>query len=145
MSEDNFHNKAFEYTYNHFDDFLIKFPDVISKYIDDREELHKIHLEEQQKDCDNKIKIKEHELQLSLTKEKEILKLSIEEQHKDDFLNRELSIQKNYDNKIIQQEIHFNNIIQTQKDEQHKIVEELNKANLLKNGTHSMYKGETFE
>jgi uncharacterized protein YqgQ len=123
-------DKSFEVTNDHFDEFLKEFPSVISEHFEDKE--NEINLVLQERDDLHKKELLKREsmLQDQLLLKEEQLKLSVEEKYKKDTETSVLRLKKEFESKQLDQQ---------------KVFDEYVKANENKTGTHSMYKGESFE
>lgn len=109
---DEFKQRAFAYTFDHFDEFLGMYPSIMDKL----SEANKVV---QQKQLDDAMKQREEELHHHMEQQQQTL------QH---------ALEKAYQDKL-----------QQQLDEKQKVIDEYIKANQNKTGTHSLYRGETFE
>ena len=113
---DEFQQQAFAYTFEHFDEFLQQYPSVMDK-------LAIANKEAQQKQLDAALKQREQDLIDMLKKKQQALQEALTE-----------AMEKDYQAKL-----------QQKLDEKQKVIDEYMKANESKTGTHSLYRGETFE
>ena len=127
-------DKSFEVTNDHFDEFLKEYPSVISEHFDDKENEMNIVLQEQQLSHKEELLKRDSMLRDQLKLKEEQLKLSVEEKYKKDTETTALRIKQEHDS-LLQSKLH----------EKQKVFDEYVKANENKTGTHSMYKGESFE
>ena len=123
-------DKSFEVTNDHFDEFLKEYPSVISEHFDDKENEMNIVLQEQQHSHKKELLKLDSLLRDQLKLKEEQLKLSVEEKYKKDTETSVIRLKKEFESKQLDQQ---------------KVIDELLKANEHKTGTHSMYKGESFE
>ena len=127
-------DKSFEVTNDHFDEFLKEYPSVISEHFEDKENEMNIVLQEQQLSHKEELLKRDSMLRDQLKLKEEQLKLSVEEKYKKDTETTALRIKQEHDS-LLQSKLH----------EKQKVFDEYVKANENKTGTHSMYKGESFE
>jgi hypothetical protein len=126
--------KSFEVTNDHFDEFLKEYPSVISEHFDDKENEMNLVLQERDDSHKKELLKRDSMLLVQLKLKEEQLKLSVEEKYKKDTETNALRIKQEHDS-----------LLQLKLQEKQKVFDEYVKANENKTGTHSMYKGESFE
>ena len=127
---DELKDKSFEVTNKHFDEFLEEYPSVISGHFIDKENKMNLVMAEQQDTHKRELLKRDSLSQEQLKQKEEQIKLSVEEKYKKDTETSELLLRREFESK--------------HRDQQ-KVFDEYVNANENKTGTHSMYKGESFE